>query len=93
FMSATAENLIRKQIMLSADNIEKLDQLSKVRGTSAAEIVRLSIDSYDPDSNDIEESELMELVSERLQEAIHETAKTRKRLNKALKTLELKGTK
>ncbi|MCU7804573.1 MAG: hypothetical protein KZQ89_04900 [Candidatus Thiodiazotropha sp. (ex Lucinoma kastoroae)] len=92
-MSATAENLIRKQIMLSADNIEKLDQLSKVRGTSAAEIVRLSIDSYDPDSNDIEESELMELVSERLQEAIHETAKTRKRLNKALKTLELKGTK
>lgn len=79
--------------MLSADNIEKLDQLSKVRGTSAAEIVRLSIDSYDPDSNDIEESELMELVSERLQEAIHETAKTRKRLNKALKTLELKGTK
>ncbi|MCM8854281.1 MAG: hypothetical protein LC541_00785 [Candidatus Thiodiazotropha sp.] len=92
-MSATAENLIRKQIMLSADNIEKLDQLSKVRGTSAAEIVRLSIDSYDPDSNDIEESELMELVSERLQEAIHETSKTRKRLNKALKTLELKGTK
>ncbi|MCU7890787.1 MAG: hypothetical protein KZQ78_03880 [Candidatus Thiodiazotropha sp. (ex Ustalcina ferruginea)] len=92
-MSATAENLIRKQIMLSADNIEKLDQLSKVRGTSAAEIVRLSIDSYDPDSNDIEESELMELVSERLQEAIHETAKTRKRLNKALKTLKLKGIK
>lgn len=79
--------------MLSADNIEKLDQLSKVRGTSAAEIVRLSIDSYDPDSNDIEESELMELVSERLQEAIHETAKTRKRLNKALKTLKLKGIK
>ncbi|MCU7899698.1 MAG: hypothetical protein KZQ66_10710 [Candidatus Thiodiazotropha sp. (ex Lucinoma aequizonata)] len=70
--------MIRKQIMLSADNIEKLGQLSKVRGTSAAEIVRLSIDSYGPDSNDIEESELMELVSERLQEAIHETAKTRK---------------
>ncbi|MCU7929377.1 MAG: hypothetical protein KZQ90_01135 [Candidatus Thiodiazotropha sp. (ex Codakia rugifera)] len=92
-MAATAENLIRKQIMLSADNIEKLDQLSKIRGTSAAEIVRLSIDSYDPDSNDIDESELMELVSERLQEAIHETAKTRKRLNKALKTLELKGIK
>ncbi|MCU7888024.1 MAG: hypothetical protein KZQ59_07090 [Candidatus Thiodiazotropha sp. (ex Lucinoma aequizonata)] len=77
-MSAIVENLIRKQIMLSADNIEKLGQLSKVRGTSAAEIVRLSIDSYGPDSNDIEESELMELVSERLQEAIHETAKTRK---------------
>ncbi|MCU7845635.1 MAG: hypothetical protein KZQ93_17530 [Candidatus Thiodiazotropha sp. (ex Monitilora ramsayi)] len=92
-MAASAENLIRKQIMLSADNIEKLDQLSKDRGTSAAEIVRLSIDSYDPDSMDIEESELLELVTERLQEAIKETAKTRKRLNKALKALELKGIK
>lgn len=92
-MSVTAENLIRKQVMLSTENIEKLDQLSKVRGTSAAEIVRQSIDSYDPDSNDVEESELMELVSERLQEAIQDTAKTRRRLNKALKALELKGAK
>lgn len=92
-MSVTANNLIRKQIMLSTDNIEKLDQLSKVRGTSAAEIVRLSIDSYNPDSMEIEENELLELVSERLQEAIQETAKTRRRLNKALKTLELKGIK
>ena len=92
-MSVMANNLIRKQIMLSTDNIEKLDQLSKVRGTSAAEIVRLSIDSYNPDSMEIEENELLELVSERLQEAIQEAAKTRRRLNKALKTLELKGIK
>lgn len=92
-MTATAENLIRKQVMLSTENIKKLDTLSKLRGTSAAEIVRLSIDSYDPDSIDIEENELLELVSTRLQEAIQETANTRKRLNKALKTLEMKGTK
>ncbi|MCP3663467.1 MAG: hypothetical protein GY696_13415 [Gammaproteobacteria bacterium] len=92
-MTATAENLIRKQIMLSPKNIEKLDQLSKGRGTSAAEIVRLSIDSYSPDSMDIEESELLELVSEKLQEAIQETSKTRRRLNKALRTLESKGIK
>ncbi|MCU7928409.1 MAG: hypothetical protein KZQ97_18485 [Candidatus Thiodiazotropha sp. (ex Dulcina madagascariensis)] len=87
-MSATAENLIRKQIMLSVGNIEKLEQLSKDRGTSAAEIVRLSIDSYNPESVDIEETELMELVAQRLKEAIRETAKTRNRLNKALKSLE-----
>ncbi|MCU7918547.1 MAG: hypothetical protein KZQ95_09345 [Candidatus Thiodiazotropha sp. (ex Epidulcina cf. delphinae)] len=87
-MSATAGNLIRKQIMLSVGNIEKLEQLSKDRGTSAAEIVRLSIDSYNPESVDIEETELMELVTQRLKEAIRETAKTRNRLNKALKSLE-----
>jgi predicted DNA-binding protein len=92
-MSASAENLIRKQVMLSKDNIEKLDKLSKKRGTSAAEIVRLSIDSYNPDSSDFDDSELIEIVSEKLQEAIKDTANTRKRLNKALKALELKGIK
>jgi hypothetical protein len=90
-MSATAENLIRKQIMLSPSNIEKLERLSKDRGTSAAEIVRQSIDSFDPDFMDIEEVELRKLVSERLKEAIKETAKTRKRLNKVINTMEKKG--
>ncbi|MET0069576.1 MAG: hypothetical protein ABW096_06010 [Candidatus Thiodiazotropha sp.] len=89
---ATAENLVRKQIMLSTENIEKLDKLSKQRGTSAAEIVRLSIDSYDPDALQIEENELLELVHERLKEAIRETASTRRRLNKAIKRLESKET-
>lgn len=88
---ATAENLVRKQIMLSSDNIEKLDKLSKQQGTSAAEIVRLSIESYDPETADIEENELLDLVSERLKEAIKETAGTRRRLNKALKKLESQG--
>jgi hypothetical protein len=92
-MTATADNLIRKQIMLSPSNIEKLKKLSKDRGTSAAEIVRQSIDSFDPDSMDIEEEELRKLVAERLKEAITETAKTRKRLNKVIKTLEKKGRK
>jgi hypothetical protein len=39
----------------------------------------------------IEEEELRKLVAERLKEAITETAKTRKRLNKVIKTLEKKG--
>ncbi|MCP4413746.1 MAG: hypothetical protein GY808_14395 [Gammaproteobacteria bacterium] len=92
-MTATAEKLVRKQIMLSPNNIEKLEQISNVRGTSAAEIVRLSIDSYNPDSMDIEESELMGLVCEKLKDAIQETSKTRRRLNKTLKRLELKEVK
>ncbi len=62
-----------------------------MRGTSTAEIVRLSIDSYNPDSIDIEESALLELVSVILKDAIQETSKTRIRLNKTLKALELKG--
>jgi predicted DNA-binding protein len=90
-MSATAENLIRKQIMLSPSNIKKLAKLSKDQGTSVAEIVRKSIESYDPDTQDIEEAELKKLVAERLKEAITETAQTRKRLNKVIKTLEKKG--
>jgi predicted component of type VI protein secretion system len=90
-MPTTAENLIRKQIMLSPSNIKKLEKLSKDQGTSAAEIVRQSIDSFDPDAVDIEEDELKNLVAERLKEAIAETAKTRKRLNKVIKTLEKKG--
>jgi hypothetical protein len=40
---------------------------------------------------DIEEVELRKLVSERLKEAIKETAKTRKRLNKVINTMEKKG--
>ncbi len=92
-MTATAEKLVRKQIMLSPNNIEKLEQISNVRGTSAAEIVRLSIDSYNPDSMDIEESELMGLVCEKLKDVIQETSKTRRRLNKTLKRLELKEVK
>jgi predicted DNA-binding protein len=90
-MSATAENLIRKQIMLSPSNIKKLAKLSKDQGTSVAEIVRQSIESYDPDTQDIEETELKKLVAERLKEAITETAKTRKRLNKVINALEKKG--
>jgi predicted DNA-binding protein len=92
-MSATTENLIRKQIMLSPSNIKKLEKLSKDQGTSAAEIVRQSIESYDPDTKDIEEAELQKLVAERLKEAIAETAKTRKRLNKVINTLDKKGRK
>ncbi|MCG7984643.1 hypothetical protein A3194_12820 [Candidatus Thiodiazotropha endoloripes] len=90
-MSATAENLIRKQIMLSPSNIKKLAKLSKDQGTSVAEIVRQSIESYDPDTQDIEEAELKKLVAERLKEAITETANTRKRLNKVINALDKKG--
>ncbi len=51
----------------------------------------LRIDSFNPDDTDLETSELMELVSSRLKEAIEDTANTRKRLDKTLTSLEQRG--
>ncbi len=86
---ATSVMLFRKQYLVSAENVTKLETLSKAQGTSAAEIVRKAIDAYDPDSFDeISENELASLVSERLKEAIKDTQITRRRLTRALKKLE-----
>ena len=51
-------------------------------------MVRKAIDSFNPDGTDLETSELMELVSTKLKEAITDTANTRKRLDKTLTSLE-----
>ncbi len=85
-MQATQANLIRKQIMLSNENITKLKRIAHKRGSSVAEVVRIAVDTYNPDA-DVGETELMELVSARLKETIIDTAKTRKRLNKAIQQL------
>ena len=86
--SAQAENMVRKQFLISPSQVKKLDRLAKNEGTSVAEVVRLAIDAYDPDTaTDMEATELMELVARRLKEAIEDTQKTRKRLNKTLRQL------
>lgn len=83
---ARDEKLIRKQYLLSSGNVKKLQQLAGEQGKSAAEIVRLAIDAYDPDAiNDMGQDELMALVSARIKEAIKDTQNTRKRLNQTLK--------
>jgi predicted DNA-binding protein len=80
------QTLVRKQFFISEKQTKKLEQIAKRENKSAAEIVRLAIDAYNPDAlDDMEESELMELVSLRLKETIADTRKTRKRLNKTLK--------
>ena len=85
----TQANLVRKQYLVSKDNIKKVEQLANTRGTSAAEIVRLAIDAYDPHgAGDMEAPELMELVSEKLKEAINTTKKANRKVAKALKALE-----
>ncbi len=83
-----AEKLVRKQFLISPAQIEKIEFLAKEKNTSAAEMVRNAITAYNPDvPTDIEESELLELVSARVKEAIIDTRNTRKRLDKTLKIL------
>ncbi len=86
-------NLVRKQVMLSTENIAKLERIAKAGHLSIANVVRSAVDSYSPDAveDSGDDSELMALVSARLKEAIEDTASTRKRLNKTLTTLEAKN--
>ena len=83
--TAQTTNLIRKQFLISSSQVEKLDRIAKEKGFSSAEIVRKAIEAYDPDVGDMDTSELFDLVSERVKEAIDDTVKTRKRLNEILK--------
>lgn len=80
------QNLVRKQYLMSAENISKVDQLAQQSGTSSAQIVRLAVDAYNPDNlmSWNEEKELMELVSSHLKEAINNTRRTRKKLDATL---------
>lgn len=83
-----AENLVRKQYLIAPHQVEKLQILAKKQNTSAAEVVRLAIDAFNPDvPEELNESELFELVSSRVKEAIADTKTTRKRLQKTLVAL------
>jgi hypothetical protein len=81
--------LMRRQYLVTEENIRKLEDISNAEGVSATEIVRRAIDAYHPnDTDDLAAPELMELVSKRLKEAIADTRQTRRRLNKTLNKLE-----
>ena len=84
----TNGNLIRKQFLVSFSQVEKLSSLSVSEGKSEAEIVRLAIDAFEPKGADnTNASELMELVSQRLKDAIRTTKQANKAISKTLKSL------
>jgi hypothetical protein len=86
-----AENLVRKQYYIESRQVAKLENLAKQQKKSAAEVVRMAIDAFNPDvPADLNESELLELVSKRVKEAIKETKATRKCLQKTLSALGVK---
>ena len=87
-MQTITKPFVRKQFLISQEQVEKLSQLAEEKKVSAAEIVRNAITAYNPDfSADIEESELLDLVCARVKEAVAETRKTRKHLEKTLKRI------
>ena len=83
-----AEKLIRKQFLISPSQIEKLNRLARDEGTSVAQMVRQAIDTYNPDTaaiSELDSSELMELASERLKEAITSIQNANRAVSNALK--------
>lgn len=90
-MSSSQENLIRKQFLVSRHQVEKIEKLAAVGGTSAGNIVRAAIDAYEPMQElNSSEIELLELANERIQEAIKVTQAAHKRLKQTRDSLHKK---
>ncbi|MFV0277604.1 MAG: hypothetical protein ACK5HY_10520 [Parahaliea sp.] len=81
--------LIRKQLLVSASNVEKIQRLAVESNTSTADVVRRAIDAYDPQqAEELGAQELVELVSVKLKEAIKSTQRANRKVAAALKHLE-----
>jgi predicted DNA-binding protein len=85
---ATSEKMVRKQFLVPPSTVRRLEQLAAKRGTSASEIVRQAINSYEvEDAEAMQSAELMELVSVRLKEAIKSTRHAQRSVARSLKAL------
>jgi predicted DNA-binding protein len=84
----TSEKMVRKQFLVPPSTVRRLEQLAAKRGTSASEIVRQAINSYDiEDAEAMQSGELMELVSVRLKEAIKSTRHAQRTVSRSLRAL------
>jgi len=88
-MVAVAEKLVRKQFLLYPAQVKKMETLAKRENASVAELVRMAITAFDPDNtfSNMEESEMLSLVSANVKEALAETRRTRKHLDQTLEKL------
>ncbi len=91
-MAVVAEKLIRKQFLVYPSQVEKMEKLAKDENASVAEMVRKAIAAFNPDHDlsNMEESELLGLVSVKIKEAIVDTRNTRKHLDKTLEKLSVR---
>jgi hypothetical protein len=84
-----ARRLVRKQILVTEDQIDKLDRIAGERGVPVTEVVRQAIDAYDPEGiSRMDAPELMDLVGRRLKEALRETRRANRRVNSVLAALD-----
>ena len=82
-------DLLRKQYLVTEENVAKIEDISNIEQVSAAEIVRRAINAYTPNAvNDVKAPELMELASIRLKEAIKATKKANRVVSKTLRILD-----
>lgn len=88
---ATASNLVRKQFLVSTENVEKLNRIARKRGGSVTEVVRKAIDAFEPEETEtLEAPELMDLLAGQLQEALKATEAANRKVDAALEALDRK---
>jgi predicted DNA-binding protein len=75
--------LMRRQYLVTEDQVAKLDSLSKREGVSATEIVRRAIESYHPDRDDAELERLIDIMTESVREAVKEVRAARRLVHQA----------
>jgi hypothetical protein len=75
--------LLRRQYLVTEENVTKLDNLSAAEGVSATEIVRRAIESYHTSEDDAELERLVDLMADSVREAVKEVRAARKLVRKA----------
>ncbi len=88
-MAASSEKMVRKQFLVPPSTVKRLEKLAAERGTSASEIVRQAIRSFDAsDAEAMQSPDVMELVSIRLKEAIRSTRHAQRTVSRALRIVD-----
>lgn len=86
-----ATRMVRKHILLSEAEAQRLDALARAAGCSQAAIIRAALAAYSHPSADVPTEDadaLLELVQSRLAEATAETRRMRERIERLSATLE-----
>jgi hypothetical protein len=85
-MAQVAEKMVRKQFLVPPSMAKRLEQIAAERGISA--FVRQAIESFDATgAQDMAPTDLMDLVSARLKDAIRSTRRAQRTVSKTLATL------
>jgi Arc/MetJ-type ribon-helix-helix transcriptional regulator len=89
-MEVQNTNLIRKQYLMSKQELSKIDVIRVSEKKSAAEVVRDAVRAYNPSIGDSEQftTELFAFLSSELESAIYATNATSAKVNAMVNKLE-----